>query len=478
MARLQFVNQNSLEIIRKFTIQHRKLSNVCYAFLSYMLPKFASEVKIALINSGIQRTQDQLLDKNLASKKKSFIPDVWFEKWFLKNNTFDLIFFGIHSPSESSIARYNEEVYSNGKVLFIPTNLDDLETLYLNSSNENLYIPKSASSLLSKFPALPKLISLGNSPDHINTINSLLEFGFMSKKHQWSLQLHDVSIIWLLELTFGYEYVKAQMNEIYFSVRDPHGEPSELSHSDKAVLGVFGISILARLFGPPATIIVHNERARSLVMRDLDHAKINCPIVIAQLPTLEKGKELRSRPARNRELKSSLEVRIGTFGAVDNHKNIPETYELIKAMRGKGHLITWVVAGRGARRYLAEVGIGDLWVEIHDQLSDSQFLTLMSTLDFQVLLRLNSNGESSGVAIQTQYLGIPLIVSPDIVNLFDSNRTFFVRAKDFCDGVPTQPLTNDLNLFLLKDFDTAPAGFVIPDDEMTYFALLQALVNK
>ena len=115
--------------------------------------------------------------------------------------------------------------------------------------------------------------------------------------------------------------------------------------------------------------------------------------------------------------------------------------------------------------------INESWIELYDQLSSSEFFDLMSSLDAQLLLRLYSNGESSGVAIQTQKLNIPLVVSPDIVNGFDAKNTFFVTASDFQKENPTDKIVDDLNVFLESIANHSHSDFKLPFPEDVFFAI-------
>jgi hypothetical protein len=397
--------------------------------------------------------------------------DTWFEDWFLNQDPINFIFIGIYPPSESSIARYNAKVFSSSSVLFLPTNLSNENVLRLNVKNGTKFLPVNSSNLLRKFTDKPLLASIGNSPDHINTIYRIFEDKIFQNHQDSILQIHDVSILWLLELSFGHDYVKARINEIY-AHDDFYGRlPSEFSHREKLEHGIMGISILLELVGKPSQIIVHNAKAQELVKRDLASIGFDCLIKVIQLPFLDE--ELQSEPKVLGSLTANIKgsLRIGTFGAVDSHKNIIETYHLIKCLRKSNKNITWVVAGRSSKQFFKSKKINEPWIELYDQLSSSEFIDLMSSLDAQLLLRLHSNGESSGVAIQTQKLNIPLVVTPDIVNGFDAKSTFFVTASDFQKENPTDEIVDNLNVFLESIAGHSHSEFKLPFPEDVYLAI-------
>jgi hypothetical protein len=397
--------------------------------------------------------------------------DTWFEDWFLNQDPIDFIFIGIHPPSESSIARYNAKVFSSSTVLFLPTNLCNENAFQLNVKNSTKFLPLESSNLLRKFTHTPLLASIGNSPDHINTIYRIFEDKIFLNYQHSILQIHDVSIIWLLELSFGHDYVKARINEIYAQDVIYGRLPSEFSHREKLEHGILGISLLLELVGKPSQIIVHNVKAQELVKKDLAFIGFDCLIKVIQLPFLDEESQSDPKVLGSLTANKKGSLRIGTFGAVDIHKNIIETYHLIKCLRKSNKNITWVVAGRSSKQFFGSKKIKESWIELYDQLSSSEFIDLMSSLDAQLLLRLYSNGESSGVAIQTQKLNIPLIVSPDIVNGFDAKSTFFVTASYFQKENPKDEIVDDLNVFLESIADHSHPEFKLPSPEDVYFAI-------
>jgi hypothetical protein len=116
--------------------------------------------------------------------------------------------------------------------------------------------------------------------------------------------------------------------------------------------------------------------------------------------------------------------------------------------------ITWVVAGRNAVNYLKSLNIDEDWIEIHDNLTTDEFLNLMNSIDIMLLLRLQSNGESSGVAIQAQHRSIPLIISPELIHSFDDEITLLVKGDRFINQNPTIELLSDIYQFI-KGLDSA-----------------------
>lgn len=403
-------------LARFFLNRFPRFSKIIGSILWRFTPKSIASLKHSLIiHDFIIPITSKL---HLVEKTDELDLGIWYSENFRELGTADLAIIGIFLPSESSIAKYNQGVFlskDEGQIV-IPTNLDFKDSITLNSADSPRVIPYQMYEKLPK--DILRLFSLGNSPDHINTLKMLVNSSTSTDYFRWSLQLHDVSLLWLIELTFGYSYLKSRVNEIYY---DKYGEienPYKLKKSEKDNRGIFGISILCSILGPPDKIIVHNSRAAVLVAKDLKNLGIESFIEVLQLPELESSGKYRH--TRNKKSVTSEKLRIGTFGAADKHKNLEETYSLLTELRRKGCDFIWVVAGRNARNYLTSIGINESWIEFYDDPNEFEFMKLMSELDFMLLLRLNSNGESSGVAIQAQYLQIPLICSSSILEGKDS----------------------------------------------------------
>ena len=331
---------------------------------------------------------------------------------------------GILPPSTSSIARYNLKVYAHAnQVAFLASNYSISQALESFVLTGQQIIPQTEASFFIDANA-HYVLTLGNSPEHIKSIETFAEINKNYDK-SYTLQLHEVDLFWLLSLILGNNFMENSKNVT--------------SSVEKVSRIASGLTALFLICGVPSQIIVHTRLAEELIARALKVTNITISkgIFVVSIPTVDSKDELHEAMIRSDRIGNTLnsEIRVGTFGAADSHKEIEYVFEVLKKVQKNTPELNWVIAGKNAHLYTSSNRIRAEWITIYDAPSHFELLQLMASCNFALQFRWNPNGEASGIFQQLRSMQVPTLYSKEST-WEDANPLSRAFSKNESLGIP------------------------------------------
>ena len=239
------------------------------------------------------------------------------------------------------------------------------------------------------------IVTLGNSLHHLRTAIRLRRLVDVEVR-RLALHVHDVC---LLNLARG--LANAEGASSFSSWLGQYYGPFAGDDSDERLIeaGILGLRAVVGAVQPDL-VIVHSRSARDLVARELPGAKV----AIVPHPKAALCLVRTAHPGQS--------PTIGTFGTPAPEKRteiVIAAFALLKEQLSDARLI---VAGFGAGGYgLGSGAVLPDGVELVHKPTDPELIRLMSSVHFAVQLRRRNLGETSGIVLQLQALGVPYIVS-------------------------------------------------------------------
>lgn len=387
-------------IFRKLEISFPKFTKFLQLTGKRLAPKFGNHVASRVRQLGLSSKYTARMSGIVSSDLRCNLINEYIQKNNFKTlEPLDFIIFGLLPPAVSSISKYNFEVYGRmSKATAIISPNIDFGYIPLYESALPCRIFTSWSQIDEKLinSDTKILVTLGNSPEHISVLTNFLAFKSKYELHTYSLQLHDGSLQWLFELTFGKPFVMAFQSCI-------SNNPKENAATKNYILVK---DIFNYLVGEPRILICHTTFAYRQFCIAFDRTQTKVVHVdIPHLENLDFIKKLQTSDTFTE--KETATVTIGTFGAADHHKGLIEIIESLNEIYRKQQFdFVWVVAGFKVSEFLSNIRI-KFPIEIIESPADQELLAIMNRCDLAIQWRSEVSGEASGVLRQLDILGIP-----------------------------------------------------------------------
>ena len=281
-----------------------------------------------------------------------------------------------------------------------------------------------------------KIIVLGNSEHHINTLKKALE---TKGEENRFLYLHEAMILNLFFCYFdkNFEDVKNFLKKWY--------DIPETDGYHKLYIWLkehyrFGIRPLINLTGIK-NIIVNNEKAKELILKELSESeKQDVNIKVMFLP-IEKTE------AEKLNLSENGQYVIGTFGLPHEAKGSEIIINAIKFLNEKEpNKYKLIVAGYEAENFCKKYPSD--YTEVYDAPDDKTLFSLMTSVDLAVQLRKHPHGESSGCIAQLMGMGQKIITTEGFID----NELGKYIVSTVQSRVPYEQLANVIEKGVKSDF--------------------------
>ena len=313
-----------------------------------------------------------------------------------------MVVVGVLPPNTSSIAKYNYQVFGKiEKCFFISPTVSLQNANLLTKFSKAFFCPLTEDDI-EKFSGAQKfgILTLGNSPEHLKSIplfSSMIERAVVK---DYSLELHDVDIDWIMRLLMG-EATVSILNSTFFE----QNENVQTDHTK----GLLGLPTLFEVLGQPKSIIVHTSLGREMIFGVLKIMGLDIPVHVVEIPHIDSILAFEKAIAKTK--KPNEIITFGTFGYPAKHKELELTYGFLCEARKLGKTFEWVVAGRNVDEYFASNGMFGDWIRFYNKPTDSELIELMASVDFGLQFRFSPMGEASGICTQLEMLCIPYAYS-------------------------------------------------------------------
>ncbi|EAI0941303.1 hypothetical protein FBH16_00460 [Campylobacter jejuni] len=357
-----------------------------------------------------QQTMEKLigqLNKNDIVKESDFA--------FLKNKEKSAVF-GVLPPEKTGIAIFNHNAFVDCDYFDMFSDIRDLSVargLSKNVFDLKTFIKFDINYLYKKF-----IYILGNS-SHNNPYLNMAK-NSIDKQKSW-LYIHEANLNNLLfsHCNGNFLTMKQYLIEHY---PEFNSELIELKNFQEfkiwnEELKIYSLRVIVGLTNI-FNFIVNNSLCKNLVLKELKDCKVNIIEAFLPLPKIV-------NISHSGLDKKNSQFYIGAFGVPHELKFSLEIVQAIEYLNEyKNMSIKLLVVGYGANDFFKKYDFNKSYLEIYENVSDTQFYDLIKEVDLVIQLRKKPHGESSGPIVSALVLDKKIITSKDFLDKKIEDKVF------------------------------------------------------
>jgi glycosyltransferase involved in cell wall biosynthesis len=248
------------------------------------------------------------------------------------------------------------------------------------------------------------IFAFGNSAHNVRVVSWLLRMREFADRPAVFAYVHDPVVLNVLRKTsmaMGHSF-----DELFRRSYDRRALALfRKSATDTLVSqGVTGMRALRRESGVDA-ILVNSLAAKTLLLADDPRLQAD-QVGLLFHPVFAKA------PAPRRAENDGESLRIGCFGVLSSDKQPGLVLDAVRQLRDRGVNARLIIAGYEINGFVAANDLEALdFVDLYQNLGDSELIELMQSVDVAVQLRGHNTGETSGAVSMLIGAGTPTIVS-------------------------------------------------------------------
>jgi glycosyltransferase involved in cell wall biosynthesis len=244
------------------------------------------------------------------------------------------------------------------------------------------------------------VIAVGNSDHHVYVFELLKKLSTAGSLPRVTLYVHDPCLLNLIQkgADLSFRQFTRTLADIY------RIDPSQVKSAAMIEQGMFGARYFRHL--GIKRFLVNSVAALDILNRDLAGTSVNVQRIFHPVFLPDGLEEL--------EPQSSFDgISIGTFGVPGSAKGSDKVVGSVKRLMRRGHNVRLVIAGFNAARFAREHRqlLEGIDCKVLDGPTDPQLIWCMQSIDVAVQLRMQNQGESTGIIPQLLHLGKSVIAT-------------------------------------------------------------------